>query len=324
MNEWFILSQTQSKPEPTKNVTLASIFARFYEEHGQHLKSFDDNRRALQYWMDFHQGATVSEALAPHRQSQFQAFLLNTRKLSAGSTRRILAVGKSALNWSWKRGEIENLPYIALVKCPRPEPKGRPLNMEEVVELFRHTKDQHLKVFMAFMLGTCARTSAILDLQFTQIDFNAGLIDLNPDGRSQTKKYRPVVKLPTQLREYVTLMEYEEGTKNVVCYQGKSAASIRSCWRSTRKRAGLTGNVQTYSFRHTMARWLRSQSVPAWEVAAQLGHKAPEYSTTEIYAPFDPAYLRGSCEAIDVLLEEVANALGAESMSDYLLGRLSD
>jgi len=90
------------------------------------------------------------------------------------------------LNWSWKRGEIENLPYIALVKCPRPEPKGRPLELAEVVQLFRNAKDQHLKVFMAFMLGTSARTSAILDLQLNQIDLQAGLIELNPSGRSCT------------------------------------------------------------------------------------------------------------------------------------------
>jgi len=319
LNEWFILNHTKTAPEPTKSVTLASIFARFYEEHGQHLKSFDDNRRALQYWLDFHKEATVSHALTPHRQSQFQSFLLNEKKLSAGSTRRILAVGKSALNWSWKRGEIENLPYIALVKCPRPEPKGRPLELAEVVQLFRNAKDQHLKVFMAFMLGTSARTSAILDLQLNQIDLQAGLIELNPSGRSQTKKYRPVVKLPLQLRKYVQEMSKADIGKNVVCYRGMSAASIRSCWRSTRKRANLSGNVQTYSFRHTMARWLRSQSVPAWEVAAQLGHKAPEYSTTEIYAPFDPAYLKGSCEAIDSFLEQLAKALGADSMSEYLL-----
>jgi len=318
LNEWFIINQTHTKPEPTKAVTLASIFARFYDEHGRHLKSYDDNRRALQYWLDFHKEATVSEALAPHKQSQFQSFLLSTKKLSLGSTRRILAVGKSALNWSWKRGEIENLPYIALVKCPRPEPKGRPLDLDEVVQLFRNTKDQHLRVFMAFMLGTAARTSAVLDLQFQQIDIKAGLIDLNPKGRSQTKKYRPIVKLPAQLREYVEVMR-DTQMKNVVCYRGQSAASIRSCWRSTRKRANLKGNVQTYSFRHTMARWLRSQSVPAWEVAAQLGHKAPEYSTTEIYAPFDPAYLEASCKATDDFLEQVAQTLGAESMSKYLL-----
>lgn len=114
------------------------------------------------------------------------------------------------------------LPYIALVKCPRPAPKGRPLDLEEVVQLFRSAKDHHLKVFMAFMLGTSARTSAILELLLCQIDLKAGLIELNPNGRLQTKKYRPVVKLPTQLREYVEEMGKRDLDKNVVCYRGMS------------------------------------------------------------------------------------------------------
>jgi len=54
-----------------------------------------------------------------------------------------------------------------------------------------------------------------------------------------------------------------------------------------------------------MTGWFRSQSVPAWEVAAQLGHKQKEMSTTEIYAPFDPVYLSKSVEAIDCLLEQL-------------------
>ena len=82
-------------------------------------------------------------------------------------------------------------------------------------------------------------------------------------------------------------------------------------------RADLDAEVNPYSLRHTMARWLRKEGVPAWEVAAQLGHKQREFNTTEIYAPFDPSYLSASVQAVDrffdqlrvncVLLEERLN-----------------
>ena len=45
--------------------------------------------------------------------------------------------------------------------------------------------------------------------------------------------------------------------------------------------------------------------MPAWEVAAQLGHKQSGMSTTEIYAPFDPAYLAMSVSALDNYLKEL-------------------
>jgi len=40
-----------------------------------------------------------------------------------------------------------------------------------------------------------------MQLDKAGVDFEAGLIDLNPVGRKQNKKYRPKVKLPPFLRE---------------------------------------------------------------------------------------------------------------------------
>jgi integrase len=39
-----------------------------------------------------------------------------------------------------------------------------------------------------------------------------------------------------------------------------------------------------YSVRHTVTRWMRRNGVPAWEVAAQPGHKSRDYRTTELSA----------------------------------------
>ena len=317
LNEWFILNQTVSAPNATSVVTLAEVFARFFEQHGQHLKSASDTSRSLRYWLDFHREATIDEALLPNKQTQFRQWLSDHKNLAPGTVRRVLSVGKAALNWSWKRGEVGPLPYIQLVPVPRPEPKGRPLEVEEVADLFKATTQQHLAVFMVLMIATAGRTGAILDLTYDQIDLRRKLIDLNPLGRSQTKKYRPMVRLPEQLVEYIS--KTVEAGKPIVSFEGAPIDCIRRSWRQTRKRSGLLGNVQTYSFRHTMARWMRSQSVPAWEVAAQLGHKAPDYSTTEIYAPFDPTYLGQATTATDEFLRQVAEQLGASSMSKYLL-----
>ena len=47
---------------------------------------------------------------------------------------------------------------------------------------------------MLLLMGTMARPGAVLDLQKSQIDFEADLIDL-AGGKPQNKKRRPVVKL---------------------------------------------------------------------------------------------------------------------------------
>jgi len=318
LNDWFVLNQSKTQEAPDET-TLAEVFARFYEHHGQHLRSAVDIRRTLRYWLEFHGEATIKQALHQDQQLKFRSWLGNEKKLSQSSVRNALMIGKSALNWAWKRGDIASVPYVQLVNPPKPEPKGRPLEVEEVARLLDAASEQHIRVLIAFMVGTAARTGAILDLGLNQIDLEYRLIDLNPKGREQTKKYRPTVKLPDQLVSYVEARKQTSKSESLILYDGSAVDSVKRSWATTRAASGLEGNVQTYSFRHTIARWLRMQSVPAWEVAAQLGHKAPDYSTTEIYAPFDPAYLTKATGAIDLFLCQVARQLRASTISEFLL-----
>ena len=111
-----------------------------------------------------------------------------------------------------------------------------------------------------------------------QLDFENRLIELNPHGRMQTKKIRPIVKMPE------TLALVLEGAPNdhLFTYKGKPVKCVRTAWRNLRDKCGLDDAVQPYSLRHTMARWLRKSGVSAWETAAQLGHKSREHRTTEI------------------------------------------
>ena len=54
-----------------------------------------------------------------------------------------------------------------------------------------------------------------------------------------------------------------------------------------------------------LTRHLRASGVNAWQVSAQLGHKQPGMSTTEIYAPFEPDYLAGAAKILTNYLKEL-------------------
>ncbi len=152
------------------------------------------------------------------------------------------------------------------------------------------------------MLATAARPDAVLDLTFEQCDIENRIINLNPTGREQTNKYRPTVRMPEHLVHFIEKKKQITLCTHIISYKQKPVNSIRSAWRLMRVEAGLDDQVQPYSLRHTMARWMRSQSVPAWEVSAQLGHKQPDMRTTEIYAPNDPMHLSKAAAAIDDFL----------------------
>ena len=144
---------------------------------------------------------------------------------------------------------------------------------------------------MEWALGTAVRPAAVLELHSNQINREDGLIDLLPEGRQQIpKKYRPTVRLPDALKAPF------EGL--AVSYQGRCVKSIKNAlWRAC-DRAGVE-RCSMYSFRHTAAKWMRTQGVQPWEVSAQLGHSAgKQYSVTERYAAFSPDYLSGAVRAL--------------------------
>lgn len=136
-----------------------------------------------------------------------------------------------------------------------------------------------------------------------------------------TAKPRLIAYVPKQLHAKVVALSKKQGMTQsaVIEFKGAPVKSIRTAWRTLRKTTEMDEAVQPYGLRHTMARWLRKSSVPAWEVAAQFGHKSPDVSTTEIYAPFDPSYLFKSTAAIDAFLNTVALQLRYNSISDFLL-----
>lgn len=200
------------------------------------------------------------------------------------------------------------MPFIANVKVGEVEPKGRPLSLEEMQALVREAKQTpHLAMFLDILIGTACRPEAALELTKAQCDFTHGLINLNPKGREQTKKRRPTVRMPLFLND--ALKKAPDGV--LVRWKGNPVGDIKNTFRKARARAGLGPDVAPYSVRHTMARWLRSQGVDAWQVSAQLGHRMQGLAITERYAVFSPDHLAESVRAIDAYYEALSLGLGA-------------
>ena len=175
-------------------------------------------------------------------------------------------------------------------------PMGRPLSVDECARLLRLAGEEHMRLLLLFLMATAARPSSILELDWSQMDYEHGLIHLNKPGRVQTKKVRPIVKMPIALSEL-------HGSGLVICWKGKPVARPMTAWRKLRKRAGLVPDVTLYSFRHTLGRWMRAQGVSDGEIGLQLGHR--KLGVTERYAPYGPDYLTGAVAAINRFLDVV-------------------
>ncbi len=321
LTDWFVANHIPKSKEPEDH-SLATIIARYWQHHGQHIISAERTRISLDYWLDFYGERTLADITDVSLQEGFHTWL-KEKGMRATTVRRVLSAGRAAINFAWKRGEIANAPYIIPVTDKERKaapPKGRPLEVDEVAKIFDTTKNPSLRMFIILMIATAARPDAIRELTRGQCDVKNRLIKLNPDERAQTKKYRPTLRMPESIVPVIKRFDADAPEVYLVGGSDEMLKSVRTTWLTMRKNAKLDDQVNPYSLRHTMARWLRKSGVPAWEVSAQLGHKRQDLSITEVYAPYDPGYLGEATKAIDSFFAELrANSV----LVNEMLGELS-
>lgn len=341
LTEWFLARHRPHEERP-EDVPLSTILLGYYEDHAKGIRSAEQQRIALALWNEILGPITVAE-LTPQRQNELVAEL-RRRGHSDGYISRTLSVGRAALNRAVKLQEITSAPFIFDVQDEAArrsrKPKGRPLSIEEMARLFNAASGAHVWMFLLILLNTMCRPDAARDLTVFQVDRAHGLVDLNPPGRKQTKKYRPIVPISETLAPWLERPEPARTRKGVikpthfVHYRGRPVDSMKTAWRALRVAAGfLVPNpewkpgapedvprmvpdldVNPYSIRHTMGRELRKARVPSEEIELMLGHRPPGSRATATYAPYDPDYCRNAVRAIDAycrrLQEHVERPLG--------------
>jgi integrase len=292
LETWWLQNRDVKQEKPAE-ASLSDILRRYWESHAKNLPSASGNRDALGKWLDYWKEASVSD-LTVERQEAFLEHL-HGLGIKRSTIQRTINIGKAAISRAFKRGELISMPFVASVTVKGHPPKGRPMQVGEVARLYRASVP-HLQAFIRWALGTAARPEAILDLRSEQVEWVHGIIRLNPEGREQNKKHRPVVRLPVTLSG-----EVFEGW--LVQYRGQHVETLKRAWRAAVTRSGLDTSCRPYSLRHTAARWMRMHGVSADEVAQQLGHR--KLGVTGVYTEYDPQYLSAACNALDNILKAV-------------------
>ena len=161
--------------------------------------------------------------------------------------------------------------------------------------------------YIIVALNTWARPEAVTDLSVRmQVDFERGIIDLNPPGRIQNKKVRPTIRLTDNLRGWLLYWNLDRplvGKRLGVPVQGISSRTLKKA----AKRAGIDPKyVNRYMLRHYMATRVRTVdtvAVSREERAAWMGHTDPNHSTTQAwYESFDPDHLVNPMRATDAIM----------------------
>jgi integrase len=287
--KWITLNGDLNHERPAE-VPLEAVLVRYWERHARHVPMATSLKANLAFWSEFFPAALVAEVTVA-RQHQFVDWLKAKRVARTGQPysssyiKKIVAAGAAALRDAHGRGELESIP--ALIEVKEHRPSMRRLEVSEVAALLDAIRADHLYMFVMLALNTLSRPGALLELRREQCSLRDRLIFLNPDGREQTRKFRPVVPITDTLYPLIEAA----GPGLLVQWRGKPVRQLSRVWRETVERAGLGPGADRMTLRRTMARELRRRGVQPWDLGGLMGHKAKDHDTTEIYAAYDPKYL---------------------------------
>ncbi|WP_380873653.1 hypothetical protein ACFB49_42940 [Sphingomonas sp. DBB INV C78] len=165
----------------------------------------------------------------------------------------------------------------------------------------RQRERAQLHRYLQISVATWARPDAAHDVstdrQRDQWHSNARALNMNPKGRAQTKKYRPIVPIARQL---APLLDANKGFY-------VSVDSVKQAFESMQEIIGLPreGESGLKLIRRSMAHIARQRLGERDWVEGQimLGHK--KVTTSDTYAAFDPGYLGQALRVTEEIIDEI-------------------
>ena len=174
--------------------------------------------------------------------------------------------------------------------------------------MFSHAAHRpHIKLFILIGMTTGARRGAILDLAWTRVNLDEGVIDFHYPNKFISKKRRSVVpirqNLITALREAKSMAT----TTSVIEWSGKPVKSIKTAFQKIADRAGLPW-CSPHVFKHTAITWLAKKGWSIEEIA-----EFTETSTETVRR----VYRHGSPEKLVKQVDDLDEMLGPSTQLVY-------
>jgi integrase len=164
------------------------------------------------------------------------------RGMSAATLRYELGMLAVALRWAAREEHIPKAPEIW--RPQPPERRERHLTRSQFERWFKEVKAPHAKLYVELGIATMARPTAILELTWNRVDFARGTVDLNPHGRRQTRKRRPVVPLNDDAVAALSVAYDARQSGHVIERGGKKVGSIKKAFQAASARSGVCSGIE--------------------------------------------------------------------------------
>jgi len=277
LNRFKARKLSGEKPE---SVTVAAVLDGYLKEREGKVRAHDTLKFACKA-LKKHLGDLDPAHLDDAQMEDYA----DKRERAAGTIIREIVTLRAALRWARRKKWIASVPDLPM-PVSTPQPKDRWLTKDEARKLIASCATPHVRLFILLGLKTAARTGAIMELKWDQVDMEARLIDY---GKGHGNKRRATVPMDAQLYEALREAQELACTAYVIEYNGQRVESIRTAFRRACERAGLKG-VGRHTLRHTAATWAVMGGAPLSKVARLLGDS--EKMVEKVYGKHSPDYLR--------------------------------
>lgn len=253
------------RPAPSPSPLIADVLLVYAKERLPHTRAKAKAAHNVSNLKEFWGAKKAADVTA----ANCQEFARGRPQVAA---RRDLETLRAALlYWHKHYGPLERMPIFDLP--PKPAPRERILSRAEMKRLRKAAmKQPHLYRFIILAMRTGTRTGALLNLQWSWIDFETGFMRRRGIGELESQKRTPEVKLGADVLRLLRRWKAADGGDQpfVIHYQGRQVTKLRRSWATACLDAKIVG-ASPHTLRHTRATRLMEADVPSWEVAGSLG-----------------------------------------------------
>lgn len=169
-------------------------------------------------------------------------------KVSPQTVNHYMKTLRAILRSSWEWGWLEAVPPFTLMDLPKK--RLRFLSHEEAENLLLELPP-HLKPMVRFALTTGLRQRNLLELEWSQVDLEKGILWIHADQ----SKSRKTLRIPLS-PEAVRILDEVKGEHptRVFTYRGRPMVTLGDAFERAVKRAGIR-HFRFHDLRHTWASW---------------------------------------------------------------------
>lgn len=199
---------------------------------------------------------------------------------------------KMSMRW----GYVEKNVVMSVEKMKVPTNPAQFLSQEEIKKLIEAAKGSHIYPLIMTALHTGMRKSEMLNLKWSDIDFDQRTISVTSKDDWHTKNYKARIwqlapVLHDVLKEHEALQPPPPlRNEYLFTFRGRAIKKdIRKSLRRVMDKAGLSG-VTLHTLRHTFASQLVMAGVSLRDVQELMGHQ--NFQTTLRYAHLSPDHVK--------------------------------